>query len=43
MSRTAFWIDGGGVGETGSGSAPPVGYGWYMALLGEFPVGVPNR
>jgi hypothetical protein len=34
MSRTAFWIGGGGVGAAGSGSAPPVGYGWYMTAPG---------
>src|SRR3984957_20395883 len=34
MSRTAFWIDGGGVGLTGSGSAPPLGHGWDQTLPG---------
>src|SRR5258705_2161211 len=30
ISRTAFWIEGGRWGVWVAGSAPLVGYGWYM-------------
>src|ERR1039457_4593855 len=37
MSQTAFRTEGGRSGVCGAGSAPPVGYGWYMTAPGWIP------